>query len=138
MACEHPRGCFWLHLLHLPQSNLHVEASTGEQASIGTPGQRIHRAAMASERLQVRAQLRVPEPNGRIISAAGERASIGGKGQAFNAVGRPIRAEPGPALHVPPLDGTIPAPAGERASIWAESEGIDIVGMRLPCPVRGW
>src|SRR6266446_9995427 len=105
MAREHPHGRFWLCLLHLPQSNMHVEASTGEQAAIGTPGQRIHRAAMASERLQVCASLSVPEPNGSIIPAAGQRASIGGKGKAFNAVGGPIRPEQGTALHVPQLDG---------------------------------
>ena len=91
MACEHTHRSFWLLSLYLPQANLPVKASAGEQAAIGTPGQR----------LQERATVGVPEPNGSIISAAGERASIGGERHALDAVGRPTRPEQRALLYVP-------------------------------------
>src|SRR5213078_522682 len=109
-----------------------IDAPTGEQASIGTPGQREHRAALTGERLVVCARVSVPELDGGIISTAGECASIGGKGQALDVVGEPTRPEQGTALDVPQLDAPIPAPRGERASIRAEGEGPHRVRMRLP------
>src|SRR5260370_30354992 len=98
MLREHVHAGSWLGLLSLPHPNLSIEAATGEQAAIGPPRQRVHRAAMARQRLAVRPGCRVPEPNGGIISAAGERASIGGKGQALGVGGMPARPEQGAAL----------------------------------------
>src|SRR5438132_5868462 len=60
----------WLRLLDLPQSNLPREAAASEQASIRTPGGRIHRISMW-QRLEVRACLGIPESHGPIISSAG-------------------------------------------------------------------
>src|SRR5258705_13527392 len=117
MPPEHPHNGCWLPPPHLPQPNTSIEAPTGKQAPIGTPGHRVHRAAMAGERLQVRAPLGVPEANSGIISAAGKRVSIGSKGDALDVVGMPVRPEQGTALQVPQLDGPIPAPCGERISI---------------------
>src|SRR2546425_12330056 len=119
MPREHPHAGTLLCPLHLPEPNDSIEAPTGEQAPIGTPGHRVHRAALASERLQIRARLGVPKPDGGIYPAAGERASIGGKREALDAVGLPARPEQGATLQVPQLDRAIPAPSGERASIRA-------------------
>src|SRR5437763_3718569 len=100
MPYEHPPGAFWLLPRELPQSNALIGAPNGEQAPIGTPGQREHRAALTGERLAVRAGCRVPELDGGIISTAGERASIWSKGQAFDVVGEPACPEQGTALDV--------------------------------------
>src|SRR5260370_5898385 len=123
MTRERPHTGAWLCFLcprELPQSNASIDAPTGEQAPIGTPGQREHRAAMAGERLAVRASVSIPELHGGIISPAGECASIGGKGQAFDLVGEPARPQQATALYCPQLDGTIPAPSSPRASIPAD------------------
>src|SRR6266702_4166094 len=48
-------------LLPLPQPNRAREVATGEQASIRTPGQRIHRASVAIEGLAVHTPVGVPE-----------------------------------------------------------------------------
>src|SRR4051794_5716412 len=114
MPHEHPHDGFWLPPPHPPQPNASIEAPTGKQTAIGTPGQRVHWAALAGERLQVRAPLRVPEPNSGFISAAGERASIGSKGDALDVVGMPASPEQVTTLQVPQLDGPIPAPRGQR------------------------
>src|SRR5258708_11912513 len=98
MPHEHPHDGFWLPPPHLPQPNASIEAPTGKQTPIGTPGQRVHRTTMTGERLQVRPQLRAPEPNSGIISAAGERASIASKGDALDVVGMPASPEHDPAL----------------------------------------
>src|SRR5438270_9550275 len=126
----------WLPSRELPQSNMGVEAPTGEQAPIGTPGQGVHRAALARERPQGRAGLRVQKLDDRICPAASERASIGGKSQALDIVGLPARPEQGAALYVPQLDGPIPAPSGERAFLWTEGQGRHRAAMRLPGQVQ--
>src|SRR5260370_17653724 len=139
MTREGPHTGAWLGFLcprELPQSNASIDAPTGEQAPIGTPGQREHRAERGGERLGGGASGSIPELDGGIISAAGECASIGGKGQAFDVVGEPARPEQGPALYVPQLDGTIPAPSSQRVSIRAEGEGAHRVAMRLPGQVQ--
>src|SRR5712692_10251225 len=123
MPHEPPHAGTWLCPGEIPQSNMGVEAPTGEQAAIGTPSQGVHRAAMAGERPQVRAPVGLQKLDDRICPAASERASIGGKSQALDIVGLPARPEQGAALYIPQLDGTIPAPSGQGASIRAESEG---------------
>src|SRR5260370_39682454 len=120
MTAEHPPAGALLSTMHLPYPNVPIEPPIGEQAPIGTPGHRVHRAAIASERLQVRATGGVPEANGGTISAAGERASIRGKGEAVDNVGMPARPEPGATLPPPHLNETIPAPKGPGASLRAE------------------
>src|SRR5712691_3094922 len=135
--CLHAGG--WLCPLQLPYLNAAIEAATGEQLAVRAPGQRVHSAALTSQRLHVRAGGRIPEPDERIIPAAGEQAPIRGKGHCVDAVRMPIRPEQGylsprqgSTLQVPQFDAAIPAPAGQRAFVWAEGEGRHIVGMRLP------
>jgi hypothetical protein len=97
----------------------------------------VHRAALAGERLQVRAPLRVPEANSGIISAAGERASIGRKGDALDVVSMPASPEQGAALQVPQLDGPIPAPRGERIStgLKARARTVSLCACQARCSI---
>src|SRR5712691_12598536 len=118
--CLHAGG--WLCPLQLPYLNAAIEAATGEQLAVRAPGQRVHSAALTSQRLHVRAGGRIPEPDERIIPAAGEQAPIRGKGHSVDAVRMPIRPEQGATLQVPQLDAAIPAPAGQRAFVWTEGE----------------
>src|SRR5947209_16187714 len=76
---EHPHDGFWLHPRLFPHPHASIEAPTGEPAPIGTPGQRVHGAALAEECLQRPATVGVPKLDDRIICAAGEHASIGAK-----------------------------------------------------------
>src|SRR5260370_17238132 len=87
-----------------------MEAPSGEQAPSGTPGRRVHRAAIASEHLEIRATGGVPEANGGTISAAGERVPIRGKGDAVDDVGMPARPDQAATLHLPHLNETNPTP----------------------------
>src|SRR5260370_22545778 len=98
-----------------------MEAPTGEQAPIGTPGHRVHRAAIASEHLEIRATGGVPEANGGTISAAGERVPIRGKGDAVDDVGMLSRPEQAATLQLPQLHETIPAPRGQGAPTPADN-----------------
>ena len=136
MSLEHPHAAAWLRQRPFPQPNLRVEAPAGEQAPIGTPGQRMHRATVTGEHLQMCAPVGLPEPDDGIISAAAQCASIGGKGQALDAVGMPACPEQGTVLQVPQLDSPIPAPGGQGAFIRAEGEGPDCIEMRLPGQVQ--
>src|SRR2546427_7529522 len=131
-----PQQCLlaggWLCPLQLPHPNASIEAATGEQLAVRAPGQRVHSAALISQRLHVRTGGRIPEPDERIIPAAGEQAPIRGKGHSVYAVRMPIRPEQGATLQVPQLNAAVPAAAGQRAFVWTEGEGRHIVGMRLP------
>src|SRR5260370_1285101 len=130
MPREHPHAGTLLCLLHLPEPNDSIEATIGEQAPIGPPGHRVHRAAIASEHLEIRATGGVPEANGGTISAAGERVPIRGKGDAVDDVGMLARPEQGATRQPPQLNETIPAPSGQRASLRADTEVPNRGGMR--------
>src|SRR5260370_4853643 len=136
MPREHPHAGTLLCPLHLPEPNDSIEAPTGEQAPIGTPGHRVHRAAIASERLQIRARLGVPKPDGGIYPAAGENLSIGGKREALDAVELPARPEQRATLQLPQLHETIPAPNGHGSSIPAETHGRNRFRMRPPAQLQ--
>src|SRR6266849_1611590 len=136
MPCEDAHTCALLCFLHLPQSNASIEASTGQQAPIETPFQRVHRAALDGESREVRTPVGIPELDGGIISTTGEHASVGSKGEALDAAAMPTHPEQGTILQVPQLDGPIPAPGGEYVSIRTEGEGLYCGGMCLPGQVQ--
>src|SRR2546421_13044276 len=95
MPQEYLHAGGWLCPLQLPHPNASIEAATGEQLAVRAPGQRVHSAALTSQRLHVHAGDRIPEPDERIIPAAGEQAPIRGKGHSVDAVRMPIRPEQG-------------------------------------------
>src|SRR6266508_1558238 len=136
MSLEHPHAGIWLRSREIPQSNTGIEAPTGEQFPVRTPGQGIHRAVMTGERPQVRARFRVPKLDERICPAAGDCAPMGGKGQTLDIVRPPVRPEQGATLQIPQLDAAIKAPGGERAFIWAEGQSRHRAAMRLPGQVQ--
>src|SRR5260370_18541603 len=101
MPCEDAHAGAWLCFLHLPQSNASIEASTGQQAPIETPGQRVHRAALDGESREVRTPVGIPELDGGIISTTGEYASVGSKGEALDAAAMPTHPDPATLPPVP-------------------------------------
>ncbi len=114
MSREDTRGGAWvncLYPLHLPQLNTSIEAATGQQAPIRTPGQCIDRAALTGERLEVLTRGDIPESDSGIISATGECTAIRSKDEMMDAAGMLPQPEQGTVLQVPQLDGPIPTPS---------------------------
>src|SRR5713101_6014287 len=83
-----------------PETKRAREIATGEQTSIGAPGQPEDRTGMR-QLLQGGAQLRIPEPDGCIASPTGEQVSIGRKGQTVVALRMPTRPEQSTTLDIP-------------------------------------
>src|SRR5260370_7364897 len=106
MTRERPHTGAWLCFLcprELPQSNASIDAPTGEQAPIGTPRQREHRAAMAGERLAVRASVSIPHLDGEIFSPPAELAPIGVKLPPFTFLAEHSPPDPAPPPFSPHL-----------------------------------
>src|SRR5215471_5487039 len=92
--------------LPLPDPYRACVVATGEQISIGAPGQPEDSTGMR-QLLQGGTQLRIPEPDGGIASHTGEQAATGGESQVSDALRLPTRPEQGSTGHVPQLDSAI-------------------------------
>ncbi len=128
-----PEGLYtggWLCLLDLPQPNTTIKATSGEQVSIRTPGDRIDISRLL-QGLQVRAAVSVPDLNGCASPAAGEHTAIGAKGETDD-ICMLTHPEQRAIVQVPELDRPIPTSSGQCPSVRAESEGRHDVDMGLP------
>src|SRR6266567_2953480 len=118
MTLQHRPQCA---LLAIPQPNSCVPTTTGQRASIRTPGQGLHPFGMLLKRLETASTGQVPQLDGAIPARAGESAAVWGKGQSPYPVAM-LREDLGAASR----PGRLPLPEPNRAREVSTGEQVPI------------
>src|SRR5450755_487785 len=137
MSCKSLHVATRTRFLRLPQPDIPIGATDGEQPAVRTPGQRVHGTALTRQRLHLCATLGVPEADKGITSTCGEEVPIRSKGETVDASGWPFCPQQGTTGNVPQFDRVIPAPTGQCVPIRAKHKSSYPGNVGLPDPVQG-